>query len=453
LNLLTPRKNFIIFSFSKDLLERVLLVVKKHENIKAASIDRSFSTARSTLEDMVRPDGFVLDSHYPPVLLKGRSSVLYRRPVVAGFDYSNLNKPEGDAEVYVIRAQSDNRTVIENFKNRKPDEVVGIFADPKIETADQSYCGDESVGDSRTVAQKLGIQEIHLTGKNVRIAIVDTGIHNEGNINSSKGWAPSGINVKPGHAPRQHGTMCAFDAQICAPDAELLDYALLLSPQPDPDFYVGDAIAAYADLIDLIHTQPGPLVVSNSWNMYDLSTDYPVGDPSNYSANINHPLNQIVASLIAAGADVLFAAGNCGEQCPDNRCAGHDGPGKSIHGASSHPDTTTIAAVTTNDIRLGYSSQGPGGISQRKPDLAAYSQFKGSGVFGDVDGGTSAACPVAAGVVAAVREKISNSVVNPQALKAILQRSAIDVNGGGFDYDLGYGIINPKGILNTIRSN
>jgi hypothetical protein len=44
-------------------------------------------------------------------------------------------------------------------------------------------------------------------------------------------------------------------------------------------------------------------------------------------------------------------------------------------------------------------------------------------------------------------------VVNPQAPKAILQRSAIDVNGGGFDYDLGYGIINPKGVLNTIRSN
>jgi len=49
-----------------------------------------------------------------------------------------------------------------------------------------------------------------------------------------------------------------------------------------------------------------------------------------------------------------------------------------IHQAVS--DTTTIVAITVDNRRLGYSSQGPSGISRRKPYLAAHSHFKGSGV-------------------------------------------------------------------------
>jgi subtilisin family serine protease len=66
--------------------------------------------------------------------------------------------------------------------------------------------------------------------------------------------------------------------------------------------------------------------------------------------------------------------------------------------------------------------------------------------------GTSAACPVAAGVVAALRERFPISTVSPDVLKATLQRTAIDVNGNGWDYDLGYGVIDPKGVFNTIRA-
>src|SRR5439155_103013 len=82
--------------------------------------------------------------------------------------------------------------------------------------------------------------------------------------------------------------------------------------------------------------------------------------------------------------------------CPNARCgAGDTGPGQSIHGANSHPDVVTVAAVTVTDRRLGYSSQGPGGLDSRKPDLAGLSQFAGSGIY-EADSGTSAASPVAA---------------------------------------------------------
>src|SRR2546422_68701 len=152
----------------------------------------------------------------------------------------------------------------------------------------------------------------------------------------------------------------------------------------------------------------------------------------------------------AAGADIFFAAGNCGADCPDGRCgAGDSGPGASIHGANSHPDVFTVAAVTVTDRRLGYSSQGPGALYSRKPDLAGFSHFKGSGVY-PADGGTSAASPVAAGVAAALRQRFATDRLAPAQLKGLLQRTARDLGGDGWDYDFGYGVIDAAAAVKAL---
>jgi subtilisin family serine protease len=57
------------------------------------------------------------------------------------------------------------------------------------------------------------------------------------------------------------------------------------------------------------------------------------------------------------------------------------------------------------------------------------------------DGGTSAACPVAAGVVAAVREKYPSSALSPAELRALLFKTAEDLGGTGFDHDFGWGVL------------
>jgi subtilisin family serine protease len=438
-------------------------VIKKHEPLEDAWRTRSFSIAKPLLEDTLRPEGFVIDESLPPVRLKGKGPMLEASPAALGFDYKDLNRPQ-DLSLFSIRANFENEQQVEKLVQKHSDEVIGVFADPTISAISApSYCDPSGgvqnpVGDWKTVAKKLGTSSLKLTGKGVKVAIVDTGIDSSGiGIAVDGGWAPPGVHYQPGTAqssdPRQaHGTMCAYDAHISAPDAKMLDYALLRSTGgPTFNAFLSDAIAAFADLIDLLEREPGSLVVNNSWGLFDRSEDEPIGSPGNYSANLNHPFNQIVGSLVAAGADVLFAAGNCGADCPDGRCGTNDiGPGKSIHGANSHPDAITVAAITTDGRRLGYSSQGPGGLYQRKPDIAAYSHFKGSGVY-PADGGTSAASPVAAGVVAALREKFSNSVVSPARLKGTIQRTAIDVNNNGWDYDLGYGIINPTNVLNAFK--
>lgn len=172
-----------------------------------------------------------------------------------------------------------------------------------------------------------------LDGTGVHVAVVDTGI-NMSHLQSigrtqaldpARSWTPSGVPTTPGTHPLGHGTMCAFDVGIAAPNASLLDYAVLLSHKPGATAMSGllsDAVLAYAQLLSLLSTSMvETLVVTNSWGMYSPTWDFPPGHLGNYSDNRAHPFNVLVASLERAGADICFAAGNCGRDCPDGRCA------------------------------------------------------------------------------------------------------------------------------------
>jgi len=291
-----------------------------------------------------------------------------------------------------------------------------------------------------------------MDGYRVPVAIVDTGINlahleskgRDPKFSTQRSWTPAGVATKPGKHPVGHGTMCAYDVGIAAPKATLVDHAILLSETPGETAKSGllsDAVLAFSKLLGIVQAIPASrraLVVNNSWGMFDPAWDFPVGHPGNYSDNPAHPFKVIVASLEAAGADILFAAGNRGRDCPDGRC--RFAATQPICGANSHPSVLSVAGVDTRKRRVGYSSQGPGRLDPDKPDLSAYTHFRGSGVYPS-DGGTSAACPVAAGVVTAVREKYPSSVLSPAELRALLFKTAEDLGGTGFDHDFGWGVI------------
>jgi len=160
------------------------------------------------------------------------------------------------------------------------------------------------------------------------------------------------------------------------------DHAVLLSQTPGATQMAGllsDAILSYSKLRTLLAAMTAAkktMVVSNSWGMFSPSSDFPVGHPGNYSDNPNHPFNLMVATLEAEGADILFAAGNCG-----------------------------------------------------KP---------------------SAACPVAAGVVAAVRTKYRSGKLSPLQLRSMIQKTATDKSTVGFDYDYGWGILDVAALLKAL---
>ncbi|MFF0491617.1 S8 family serine peptidase [Nocardia sp. NPDC004068] len=354
----------------------------------------------------------------------------------------------------------------EHRRISETDSVTGVFADPAIEPV-LTCGGDPAVGDWHAVAALLRADDLAkagLTGQGVALAIVDTGINaaqvekvrgGRLTIDAARSWNPQGVNGTAGAFPVDHGTMCAFDASLAAPQASFLDLPVLRSARQGKtqmDGLLSDALAAYAHLRTVLTNQPAAtraLVISNSWGSFAPSWDYPVGQAGNYSDNPAHPFNVIVGSLEAAGADILFAAGNCGRDCPDARCGYPDRP---ITGANSHPSVLSIAGVDTKNQRVGYSSQGPGRLTDRKPDVCTYTHFTGSGAFGDEpDTGTSAACPVAAGLVAAIRTKWSATALPPARLRELLQRTASDRGGQGFDYDYGYGIADTAALLAELR--
>ena len=419
-------------------MTRRIVLIRSHGPLQEGWRTRSFGPAGRLLDDRFKVAGVTFDATYHPVQVWRRRGGGDDPPIASGFNYGAA----GSADTYAMRVEFDDADAIERLRRDRNPEVVGVFADPTVTASPSAYCGEAAIGATADVARSLGVPALSragLTGAGVHVAVVDTGIDGT-RIPVAGGWAPTPGYV-PGSTAPTHGTMVAYDVRIAAPDAQILDYALLRSQAGTWGAFLSDAIAAFADLVERVNAAPGRWVVNNSWGLFDRSSDAPIGSPENYSANPDHPFNQITGALVAAGADVFFAAGNCGADCPDGRCGtGDTGPGASIHGANSHPDAITVAAVTVTGRRLGYASQGPGALYSRKPDLAGFSHFKGSGIY-PADGGTSAASPVAAGVAAALRQRFATDRLAPAQLKGLLQRTARDLGAKGWDYDLGYGVI------------
>ena len=155
--------------------------------------------------------------------------------------------------------------------------------------------------------------------------------------------------------------------------------------------------------------------------------------------------------------DVIFAAGNCGELCASRRCGGVDrGPGRSIWGANALPEVITAGAVLTNEMWAGYSSQGPGpnihGLAHDKPDVCAPSNFRETNDAAVFNTGTSMACAMTAGIVAALRSKpgwYQNSV-SPQRMLSALTQGARKTQGSSWNGRLGHGILDAAGAMNQL---
>jgi Subtilase family len=400
------------------------------------------------------------------------------------FDYSYSPVPLdlGRADAISIKAHAPDRApvfamkAVINVTDRSmiPETIsdMRVFSNPQI--APTITCQETPpIGDTETVVSKLRLDNLHeqgLTGKGIAVAIFDSGINSAYLeqrldtkiwLNVDASWRPAGTDHPgPGTWPVRHGTMCAYDVLIGAPDATLIDVPILtvddVAGEPAISGTLSAALAAngfmMASWISGQLASFGGLVINNSWAIFHPSWDFPPGHPGRYCDNPQHPFNVQVSAASRAGIDIVFAAGNCGFECPGARCQGRTGG--TIMGASAMPDVLTLAGCNTLDNRVGYSSQGPSivGMYERKPDLTAYTHFLGSEALGAgrPDSGTSAACPVAAGCIAALRESgklARRSGVPPSKLFNVLRETARPKLGSPkqWDKDYGFGIIDPLG--------
>jgi subtilisin family serine protease len=284
-------------------------------------------------------------------------------------------------------------------------------------------------------------------GRGIGVGILDEGFN--GTAYPVAGGFALPDAQQPGTAPvTSHGSMCAADILVAAPEADLFDYPFLGIPTS------GGALRMFQALLDDRRRTGRPHVANNSYGFVAVPSRASM--PNHEIFDLNHPLHRKIREVVASGVTVLFAAGNCGANCPSGNCDPSSiGPGRSIHASNSLAEVITVAAVNTAGARVGYSSQGPGMFEPQKPDVASFTHFfgnfgpsrPGGGTSANFDNGTSAATPIAAGVVAAI---LSGA---PALTPAQVKRALIESTGSTtWNADLGFGTLHAARAWAAVRA-
>ena len=368
------------------------------------------------------PRGFTIDPRIPAIPLGAAT--------VAGTTTESLQPDR--SEKFAVRGMLEAED-----PSDIPAEVEGqaIFADPVI--APFITCGgDPAVGDAQIVAQQLRVADLAnagLDGDDVAIAIMDTGINLDHlktrlgvmpRFDAANSWQVPGSTTTPGQHPVDHGTMCAYDALIAAPNATLLDFPILNNTAPGGSTMAGTlsvALLAFAELLSswAVSFAPGglhrykALVVNNSWG--------------NLSSELGFSSRPPWALLRQSQPSVQHHSRHArANQCRHNlRCRQLRGamrlhalrrPRHGDHHGRERTRRCAYACRMRHDRparRLFLAGPVHRGMFPEKPNLTTYTHFNGSEAFGpgSADTGTSAACPVAAGCVAALRTNLPSNTL------------------------------------------
>jgi hypothetical protein len=362
------------------------------------------------------------------------------------------------------------RTFASGVKNLGPDAGVGadLVVNPAHEPFWSHWCPNEAggglMGDRAAALRMIRADPAALTAaglpgpEQVNLVFVDTGLP-PGLLpaDSFKGWPvledatrPGGAVRRPGNPLTPHGEMVARNARAVALAAAPSARLKLLDCPAIPDgitrlpVFLSSVAAALFSILTTIAAGPRKAegwVICNAWGVFD-PTVKPGQAP--YADNPQHPIAIALRLLNLFGADLVFAAGNCGQFCPNPRCSpAFTGPSRSINGANASPKVLTVGAVRADKLWLGYSGQGPGiaRMAKEKPDICAPSQFASDDPPGS-NTGTSAACGLAAGAVALLRTKWRSPTLTADRLMDAIRRNAKQPYGPvGWQERTGHGIL------------
>ncbi|HEX5472617.1 MAG TPA: S8 family serine peptidase [Lacipirellulaceae bacterium] len=307
----------------------------------------------------------------------------------------------------------------------------------------------KTCGCLRDVATYLGADKLWrdgINGDGIVIGIVDGGIWAEGRMADRPGLVPQVIGGWPlenwGTTAgwRRHGNMVATDALGIAPRVSIYD--IRISGSSPNGGRMSSAIAGIHWAIETHREKGTPQILCCGWGIYQREHD------PRYASDPTHPLTRKIVEAMDEGIIVLFAAGNGGQSGPATWCGGDVGPGKSIWGANGHPRVITVGAANIEDQLIGYSSEGPAALDEKKPDFCGVSHFAG---YFCSDSGTSAACAVAAGVVALLKQ--ARPTLTQEAIKKLLNSTAKKLRRQSWSRQSGVGILQAKAAYDRATKN
>ncbi|NJM21576.1 MAG: S8 family serine peptidase [Richelia sp. RM2_1_2] len=390
-----------------------------YEPITVNSSSEQLSTLRANNEETVIVRGIIEENDIQQLESQANVIKVYKDTPIAPFDIALLEK---NRDLVVPMDGAQNCPI--GTCDCSPTTAKGTIAD---------------------VAKYFGADQIWAAGfkgEGIVVGVVDGGITAEGRDIGPSETILRVKNVIGGPASDwgttakewgEHGNMSATDVLGMAPAAKLYDCRISGGDA------ISNALKVFDWAIKQYQTDGTPQILTNSWGIYQENWD------EFYANNPEHPFTRKVVEAIELGILVLFAAGNCGGSCPSQRCGTDTGSGKSIWGANGHPLVMTVGAVNKEEQFIGYSSQGPASLDPNKPDFCSVSHFKG---YFASDNGTSAACPIAAGVVALLKQ--AKSDLNQQEAKELLKSTAKNIGEPGFDHHSGAGIIQAKAAFDQL---
>jgi hypothetical protein len=241
---------------------RVLLTVPETPALAMATMAAGGGTDPASVS---LPAGFELDEQFDPVLIEGpRAGGALM--TFGGIAAAPAPSPIASSpSAYIVRGYIDSddlQTVTQN--SQLPSGETRLFSDPDIGLM-PTCGGDPPVGHDGRVRQQLhagSLQQLGMDGQNVAIAIVDNGINLAhlalrgvpARLDVWNSYSPVS-NILPGAFPTNHGTMCAYDAFFMAPNATLIDFAILRTQLSGGSVMVGvlsEAVLAYGKLLTLM---------------------------------------------------------------------------------------------------------------------------------------------------------------------------------------------------------
>lgn len=289
--------------------------------------------------------------------------------------------------------------------------------------------------------QKLGIPTVRekqpqLTGKGVRVGILDTGIDAEhpdlkGKVANWKDFT-SAKKDKPyddnSHGTHVAGTIAGGQASGTAigvaPEASLVVAKIFSGGGSTTLDAILQAMQWMADPDGDANTKDAPRLVSNSWGG---------GSPTGGADPATDVLCKAVDNWVTVGILPIFANGNSG---PSPKTVG-------IPGAC--PSALGVGATDKDDKIASFSSRGPAVWktgSLIKPDLSA----PGKDVVSSVPGGgykafsgTSMATPHVSGLATLAFQAAPNA--SAEEVGTLMMNTAVDLGSSGKDNDFGTGRI------------
>lgn len=449
--------------------------------IDEGKINQKSIDAIGRIHETIRPFIETFDQIQPmesfSVTIQGIEIPIPKHPVPIGIGFPEFNI--FNFGVLSSEELSGLEESVNEFNSTAPGLRASLTSSLKLADA---WCpkdaGSSHLGTSSLAGAQLGVQSAscaHARGDKVFAVIVDQGIdagvlcERVPGARFGGGWRvrrarPGGGTppdpddwVEPGTWPDGHGTCMAEAVLSVAPEATILDLPLLPPRIRNLRGFLPWAAWVYWSLSWVIpavrrHYPDWSWVICNAWSVYDLRHDFPAGSPWNYGENPRSVLNRLVGEVTRNRlADVVFAAGNGGQFCPDPRCGpGQIGPGRSIYGVSALKEVLTVGAVRNDQTWLGYSAQGPSpcDFHSVKPDLVAPSQFTAMDDAARGYSGTSAACALATGAFAAARSLPHNKKLTPAEMLARAVATARPLGAGPVDPSrIGAGMLNIPGLL------